>query len=458
MPDSGGMEALLRSRRILLMLGVALYAGLFLFTYQQWLSPVFGYLGFTYSEPQAIYLALAWVLCLAPCLWMPIDITRPSMLVYWILYLVVYVPTMFVPFLVRLRPPEEVSALVATLALGNYILGLSYRLPLLRLSNRQIPPRLFWILLAISTSLMIFAVVLVFRGKMHLVSMEDIYGQRAEAKAIAKGGFIGYPMSLLQGMIAPFFMTFGLVKRKYWLYGVGVAIQVLIYACLASKSALASVIFSVAFYLLLRLSQRGFGLTLSWSLAGLMGGLAIATSGKASTIAGLVSKLASVVLLRTIGIPGLLAAQYQSFFTNHPLTYLSHVNVVNWFITYPYDQSLGVTVGYYFSGDVDLNANANMWMTDGVAAFGLPGILFVSVLCALIFWMVDSASQRHSVLFGASTLTFAALSLANVSLFTALISGGLFPLMVMLMVMPSVTLPEGPSWVGARFPFLRWRA
>ena len=442
MPEALESFAILRSRRIMLALGVALYAWLFLFTYEQWLSPVFGYLGFTYSEPQTGDLVLAWALCILPCLWMPIDVTRPSMLIYWILYLVVYVPSMFVPFLVKLRPPEEVAMMAGTLALGLFLIGLSYRFPLYRVAPRQIPPRLFWILLFAFTAVMVIAVVLVFKGKMRLVSMEDIYGQRAEAKAVAKGSFIGYPISLLQGMIAPFFMTFGLVKRRYWIYGVGVCIQVLIYACLASKSALASVVFSVAFYVLLRLSRRGFGLTLSWSLGGLLGVLAVATSGKASTIAGLVSKLASVVLLRTIGIPGLLAAQYQCFFANHPLTYLSHVNGVNWLITYPYSQSLGVTVGYYYSGDVDLNANANLWMTDGIAAFGLPGILFISALCAVVFWMVDSASQRHSVLFGAATLTFAALSLANVSLFTVLISGGLIPLMVMLLVMPTVTLPE----------------
>lgn len=460
-PEAASVEtgfspfSLLASRRLLLMLGVAVYVEFFVVAYRVWLSPAWGYLGFLYKPIPPGYDMAAWILCLLPCLWISIDLKRPTMLIYWVLYLTVYVPTMFVPFFIGARPPEDVLAMILTMLGGMVILELGYRMPLLKLQSRPIPPRLFWLLITLFTMLLVAGVVVVFRGKMKLVSMEDIYGQRAEAKAVLSGSIlIGYCVTLLQGMVAPLLMTFALVRRKYWLFGVGFAIQVLIYACTASKGALASTVFSVAFYVLLRRSTRNFGLTLTWWLAIFTAAVAVAAAVQPVSANSFLAKVASILILRTIGAPGLLAGEYQGFFAHHPLTYLSHVSGISQFVHYPYPQSIGIMVGYYYTGNADYNANANMWLTDGIAAFGLPGIIFISLLAVLLFWLVDSAAQRHSTLFGAVVLAYAALNLSNVSLFTTLISGGLLPLMVLLNFMPAMGGEEGPARRGLlRFLF-----
>src|SRR5690348_2061623 len=78
-----------RKLRIFLVAGVLVFVGLFQLIYVTWLYPVFGYYGFDNSDPSWMSLAIAWLLSALPGLWMPIRLTRPSQLIYWVLYLVV---------------------------------------------------------------------------------------------------------------------------------------------------------------------------------------------------------------------------------------------------------------------------------------------------------------------------------------------------------------------------------
>jgi len=82
--------------------------------YINWLSLVFGYYGFTYAVPPDRYLALAFVCSVLPSLWMPMEVTRPSQLGYWVLYLTVFIPSMIIPLFVQLSE-------LPSIALGNGI-------------------------------------------------------------------------------------------------------------------------------------------------------------------------------------------------------------------------------------------------------------------------------------------------------------------------------------------------
>ncbi len=89
-------------------------------------------------------------------------------------------------------------------------------------------------------------------------------------------------------------------------------------------------------------------------------------------------------------------------------------------------------------GDDTFDENANFWVTDGIAAIGLPGIIFISILCALVFWALDCAAAKHDLRFSATCVALVCLSILNVSLFTTLLSGGLFAMMIILSILPSV--------------------
>jgi hypothetical protein len=133
---------------------------------------------------------------------------------------------------------------------------------------------------------------------------------------------------------------------------------------------------------------------------------------------------------------GLVVAWYYNFFQQNPLTYYSHVTGVNWFIHYPYANYSGLEVGSFYHAGSDLDATAPFWAMDGLEAIGLPGVLLISVFCALVFWALDSASQRHDSRLAALITTYAAYNFANISIFTSLFSGGLILVILCLYLLP----------------------
>ena len=150
--------------------------------------------------------------------------------------------------------------------------------------------------------------------------------------------------------------------------------------------------------------------------------------------------LISIILLRTICVAGWLTQNYYHFFTENPYTYYSHINIVNAITDmYPYDRPLGMAVAYGTQ-----NANANLFLTDGIAAGGLLGFIFIGFVFLALLWLLNAISYRYKntdlfVIFLPS-LTF----MLNVSLFTTLLSAGLLVLIFLLMSVdsPIIVLPK----------------
>ena len=160
--------------------------------------------------------------------------------------------------------------------------------------------------------------------------------------------------------------------------------------------------------------------------------------------------VSSNVLLRTLGVPGLLTDQYYEFFRANPLTYLSHVKVLNLFAPpYPYETHILFVIGEYFYDNPELTANAHFWASDGLVAFGLPGVLVVSLLCAGVFYVLDSAAARQHTGQVALTLLVSGVTLSNLNLFTTFFSGGLFAFIVLCWFSRPVSA-EGPEHSGRR--------
>jgi hypothetical protein len=141
--------------------------------------------------------------------------------------------------------------------------------------------------------------------------------------------------------------------------------------------------------------------------------------------------------MRLLSLNALATAQYHGFLQNNPHTYFSHVKGISWLIHYPYGSvSVGGAVGDYYYNDFRMDQTTHFWATDGLASFGLPGVLLISVFCALVFWILDSAARRHDPRLAAPVISYAAYNLANIGIFTTLLSGGLGLLILLLYLMP----------------------
>ena len=430
-------------QRAVLVLCVLAYVKCFQWMYVEYLYPTWGYFGFDYNPPGTSYLCLAWVLSIAPSLWMPMRLTRPSQLAYWVLYITVIIPSMFVPLYAGMNPSTDISLLMLILFAGFAIVGSSYLLPRFHVGKLKIPKQLFWMVLGSVGLYLTVWLLIVFRGHLQFVSFGAVYELREDANDVAEGSLVNYAFMLLSGAINPFLMAYGLYFKRRWLFFAGALGQVLIYSVGGTKGSILSIVFILGIHLAMKWKRLPFALILAAGSLLILAGTALSTrftgTGDVSFFGGIAQ---FVILMRTLSVNGLLTAQYFDFFQRNPLTHFSHIHGVNWFVHYPYSSPVGQEIGLAYAGTTDLDATAHFWATDGIGGFGLPGILVVSVACALVFWILDSVSQRHDPRLAALVTAYAAYNLANISIFTSLLSGGLALLIFVLYVMPSAGLKQ----------------
>ena len=84
--------------RLSLIIGSLIYIMLLHYFYVNIISDVAEYMGYVYNPQSPGLVACAWLIAILPSLWMPIALERPSLCIYWILYLMVYVPASIIPW------------------------------------------------------------------------------------------------------------------------------------------------------------------------------------------------------------------------------------------------------------------------------------------------------------------------------------------------------------------------
>ena len=423
-------------QRILLVASILAYIGSFQWMYVHYLYPTWDYFGFDYNPPSTGYLILAWILSVAPSLWMPLKLTRPSQLAYWVLYIAVIIPSMFVPLVAGLTSATEVSFLMVTLFVGFAISGASYFLPLHHFPASMISRGLFWKGFGLVAVTLALWMMVAFRNNLHIVSFLDAYDLRDASADIAEGSQVNYAFMLLTGAINPFLMGYGLYHSRRAIFLAGAAGQLLVYSVGGTKGSVLSILFIPVFYILLKIRKLHFGVALTLGALSL-----IVFSCSSLVLTGynpdpFHSLVLFVILMRTLSLNGLVTAQYFDFFQKNPFTYFSHIKGVSWILPYPYKYVIGQEIGQAYAGTTGLNATAHFWATDGIGGLGLPGVLLISVFCALVFWLLDSVAKRHDARFVALVISYAAYNIANISIFTSLLSGGLMLLIFLLYLLP----------------------
>lgn len=424
--------------RICLLGGLVLYVALYNWLYVNWLAPTFDYMGLSYHAPSWMMLDLGWVLALLPGFWMPLRLSRPSQVPLWFIYLMLYIPSMFNPTYMALQPTAELIGLMSALALGMMILSISGFLPPIRLRFSLISPGLFWSVIAFVTIALDIWVIAIFHSRMHLVNFADVYDLRSEADEVSSGTGVDYGLMTLSSVLDPLLMAYGLVSRRKWILLLGFLNQVMLYAAEGSKAVILSVLMIGGLYLIIGRSGRVFGLRIVATVCLLLAVLCVLA--RRSELNIFFQFAMSILFMRTFANGGYVTGAYSNFFHSHPLTYLSSVHGIDRFVHYPYDRGLGLVMGQYEMGISDLDLNGHFWVSDGVAAFGPWGIVFISILCAMVLWALDSSAAKHEPVMGALLMAFITVNLTNVSLFTTLLSGGLGLLILILLLMPSTKL------------------
>jgi hypothetical protein len=287
-----------------------------------------------------------------------------------------------------------------------------------------------------STALLIGYTIFYFGGNFQIANLEEIYSVRsalAEAAEASGTRFVFYAQMWLAGFFFPFFAAVGVETKRRWLLVLAAGGYLLLFGIGGSKATLFSFIYFPAVILWLAYSNRH---KVPIFALGLCCFLTIGVLMKLVGLTGAAYWYVAVVNFRTFSIPAHLIAQYYGFFSNYPLTYMSHVSGFNIVVPYKYDLDIPRSIGmHYYETPVGLNAG--FWAGDGLAGFGPPGIIVMSVACAVLFWIFDSIAKRCEPRFVIIAATFIATSFGNISLSTTVVSGGLGLLLIALLVLPN---------------------
>jgi hypothetical protein len=424
-----------RNRRVLSVICSVLAVAAYHWTYIEFLNVYWEHAGFAYDSPDPQGIAIAYILAILPSLWMPLRIERPSQYLYWLIYLTVYIPTELTAALWRQYVTSQALTVMLFLTCGMLLVRLSYAIPPGRIRRPSVRAPVYWTALSAMVVLAIILVLTVYAGNIQFVSLYESNELRSAAREIDADApvYVNYSLAWLGYTLFPLIASYGLYRGKKGIAALGLIGSASLYTTAGLRIFLFAPVLLMTASLLFRKA---------WSWIAVWAPLGAALAMTISTLASLTGSLSGVLLgtlvsMRTFGNNGLLTNVYAEFFAVHPLTYLSHLRGFNLFIPFPYSNSLGFVVGEHFFGFEEINANANMWATDGLAAFGPPGLLFVGLVVSCVFWLLDTVTSGLPPRFAALSLSAQGLGISNLSLFSILLGGGLGMMMLLLYLFPA---------------------
>jgi hypothetical protein len=296
----------------------------------------------------------------------------------------------------------------------------------------------FWLVISGATIGAYAAVYRVFGASLRVTA--DVVTQRLLARdtfaSASNNAILGYALNWPSYVVNPLLIAVGLWYRRRSVVAVGLAGQVFAYAVNAARGPLATVPVSIMLWWTLRQRRVPYG-TLWMAFFALIAGGALV----GQQIGRFVAVAASWVFLRTFVMTGYITGIYYDYFRHSPTTMFSHIRGLGWLGHNPYGTSLGFVIGESL-GQPDNNANANLW-ADGFASYGLLGMIFVTVLAAVLFHLIDSALADTDSRFAATALGAQAMNLADLPIFTTFLGGGLGLVALLIYLMPAPPAPRG---------------
>lgn len=424
------LKSLYNNTRALNILCAILYTYIYRTIYINYLVPVMGYMGY-----EANYTSSREVLLCNLMIWIPILFYRAKIRISDFFSIMVFV-FMYVPSMISLQYYFGCSRYIGYMLVFMAAMILFFKASDAHISNTKYDKGVgsvklkYFIVFGFFCALVL---LVIFRNNLHLVSFADVYDLREDNTDFAKGfALAGYFQMWCQGIFSPLLISVGLYRKERKLVLLGFLMSLLIYTATGLKSSILNPFIVLIFYFLMKKYMVN-SFKLFFPLFTVIIGIIYLSS--LFFMDNPVANMGySVVFMRSIGISAQLAPCYITVFDSHPYTYYSHIGIIRKiFGGYPFsDPSLGNAVWEAYTGDNDMNANANFWLTDGTAAAGIVGVVLISILFYVLLIYLNKLSNAHSQIIVFSMFIPIIIIFTNASLFTTLLSGGLIIAMIMM--------------------------
>jgi len=423
-------ESTLNARASLAVL-VSTYIVLLLWNYRVVLAPQFGYYGLIYEPPSLGFAAFTFLCAILPVCWLPVRQWRPSMILGYSLYLVVYIPACIVPAYNASVPLKTAAELQISLLAAFAILCLGYMVPTGRMRRLPLATSHFWGAVALYCFVVMALMYATFGFSLTIHSFDDVYDVRGIHQDVAakQSRILIYLLVWQANVVAPLLFAMGWVSRRVVLIVIGGVIEVWLF----SRTGYKHFVLAVPVLLAVLAALKGFQCPvivrrLCWGLVAAVG----ACSVMDWLTGGFV--LSSLVVRRGIITPGLLTYYYYDYYSLHPKALLGH-SILNGLFGSSETLAPPFLIAQEYYHNVNASANANIW-ADGFANFGLAGMCLASILLAAFCWLYDSTACGADVRVSTALLVIPAISLSNSAILTAFLSHGLGLALLIVFFMP----------------------
>lgn len=245
---------------------------------------------------------------------------------------------------------------------------------------------------------------------------ELMYDLRADTESST---VTNYLLNWEKNALIPICIVYYLCTKRYTKYAVAIILSFIMFMLDYQKlTFFMPFIITVMYYIIIKLR---FLLPYFHSI--LIGVFILVPYGLIQAITttdSLIFIFTSTFVMRTQCVGTWLFSMYLRFFENHPLTYFSHINIVNALTQlYPYKEVLGRAVS---SG---MNANANFLITDGYSSMKEYGIIIIAIIFMFVKSTVNSIGLKYNYTAVLIIMLPVSSAMLNVSLFTTIFSFGL---------------------------------
>ena len=410
---------------------VLIYILLYDYIYEDYIYQVFGYIGDLDYVKMNVIQYLFWItFSILPIVFYH-RINEISTFLCLFIYILVYIPFIHALFITERITTFETYSYASILCTFFILFFQIHRMPILL--GIQIKPAIPIYIVELVTLSITLIFIATRASSMHFVNIftqsDLLYDLRAQnSEKVEERSLILYLQGWLVGAFYPFLLVWYLKHKNYIKAGTILVGYFLLFMVDMQKGTFLMPFLLLAFYFLIKWKQE----TICNRLHSYIFGGLIILSGTLMIFVDQDNKLlftiSTFVLLRTVCVSGWLTQLYIHFFQENPYTYYTHINIVNAITNaYPYDVPLGMAVAHNSQ-----NANATFFLTEGVASWGIIGVAITGFLFLFFLYLINSITFRYqkNEIFAMFIPTL--FSLLNASIFSTMLTGGLFILIFLL--------------------------
>ena len=429
---------MLSSQRIKFILITCLYFFVFRISYQYVISPSWSYFGLTFKDQSILFELFYFLLAVLPTIIFPLKAGRPSIIILVFHFILMYIPFFVIFPNIYIHSISEIIKLgFSVFVLFSMIaLILFYHVPLTKFKFFKFKQSNCFVRYTPILTLFIIFILFIKFNQLFITNFKSaenlktfIFEESSSNRSIVYKfshtytfGFLTYILMWLNGAVLPLVYASGIIlKKKSYIILVLLSYAFLFLIAGYKSSFVAIFMFPIFTYIFLK--YKSVTLSITCILLSMFTCLTLFSLLGTFFNNSLLYSVSNWLLLRIFSICSLVFIQFYEFFLYNDFTFFSHVTLFNKIVPYPYEHDLGKVIGNYHYGG-GINTNGGFWATDGIASMGCVGLLLISFMCSILFYIFDSIVYKYPPKFVFISLLFILINFMNISIFTTILSGG----------------------------------